>query len=451
MQVKISPFSNVKLTESTVNSLRGIVEVKTQDIDTDDVVLTVHLSLHESLDAKQYEQGQTVNLSDVVCNWSIKYPDATAERGFTIINVANTAYMDFEPILALYLSQVNCKQHLFVRPRHEQTGNLYLDGRGVCCKCHYERESVLPEESYSQIASTSLSSQRDYPTAHDWRNPCSGDAPRLQGGDSGIVLGKESYTTAFFEAFPRVGGYSTFIRGEGKDIREAEQSAWNIYQRQLNCPGHEFSRDFRGKHHDDGYGRCIHCRLTSTDALPPETLCDVCGAPTKLEHEGRHMCYKHFFEEIDVEEHAREHFSTLVESGTHLHVYAPSITYDEIAFGQYCIYTIKKWAFSLLGEDEALMRKHNSLISEYGRFLNRHYEVEFINSLLDQDEVTGEEIYPPIGDHKDHLNQWLDLVIQHTSLKDDLLFNIDFSTTKPESEFNGESLKPIHEMIKKCI
>ena len=43
----------------------------------------------------------------------------------------------------------------------------------------------------------------------------------VQGDNNGVVIntteGKESYSTAFFEAFPKE-PFSTFIRGEGKDL-----------------------------------------------------------------------------------------------------------------------------------------------------------------------------------------------------------------------------------------
>ncbi len=84
-------------------------------------------------------------------------------------------------------------------------------------------------------------------------------------GGKGLVLVKEgeSYTTAFFEAFPH--NPDTFIRGEGRTVPEAEQDAWNKFQRIRACPGHEFER--RG--YTNGCGFCKHCNMSSSKAFEP--------------------------------------------------------------------------------------------------------------------------------------------------------------------------------------
>ena len=83
-----------------------------------------------------------------------------------------------------------------------------------------------------------------------------------------------SYLTAFFEAFPT--NPSTFIRGEGSTINEAEQKAFDCLARFLACPGHEFER---GKYRN-GAGICKHCGMFSTKVFEPIDHCTVCGSPS---------------------------------------------------------------------------------------------------------------------------------------------------------------------------
>lgn len=142
----------------------------------------------------------------------------------------------------------------------------------------------------------------EYDSKYEWGFFC-------QGGTSGIVLPKgsfdkifdgdplkglaegiadeESYTTAFFEAFPK--NPSCFLRGEGKTIEEAEESCWQKYQKVLNCK-HEMERRDR----TDGYGYCKHCSYSST-VFEPLTKCCKCGKPTAYtkDYKGRWYCEKH--------------------------------------------------------------------------------------------------------------------------------------------------------------
>lgn len=80
----------------------------------------------------------------------------------------------------------------------------------------------------------------------------------VQWGGSGLVVRRESdggyYKTAFFEAFLAM-GMSTFIRGEGATLDEAEKNAFEKHNRYLACPGHEYER--RG--YTNGGGICKHC------------------------------------------------------------------------------------------------------------------------------------------------------------------------------------------------
>jgi len=149
-----------------------------------------------------------------------------------------------------------------------------------------------------------MSSKNDYDSKYDWNCFC-------QGGESGIVLpsgsfdklfsgnpieglsegisSKETYTTAFFEAFPKTP--DCFIRGEGKTIEEAEESAWKKFQKIITC-NHEMERRDR----TDGYAYCKHCSYSAT-VFEPLTKCCKCGKPTaySTDYKGNYYCKKHHF------------------------------------------------------------------------------------------------------------------------------------------------------------
>lgn len=121
----------------------------------------------------------------------------------------------------------------------------------------------------------------DYECEYQW--DCS-----VQCGDSGVVFGKErSYTTAFFEAFPN--NPSTFLRGEGETIKDAEQQCWSKYQNVLLC-NHEMER----RNRTDGYGYCKHCSYSSM-VFEPLTKCKICKKPTNYSSDikNNHYCEKH--------------------------------------------------------------------------------------------------------------------------------------------------------------
>jgi len=97
----------------------------------------------------------------------------------------------------------------------------------------------------------------------------------VQWGGSGVVLSqKGSYRTAFFESFPK--SPDTFIRGEGATVKEAEEKAFQKFEKISNCQGHEFER----RKYTSGAAICKHCGLFMSDVFEPSTKCIKCGKPT---------------------------------------------------------------------------------------------------------------------------------------------------------------------------
>ena len=89
----------------------------------------------------------------------------------------------------------------------------------------------------------------------------------VQCGDKGVVFSKKGgYTTAFFEAYPKKP--KCFIRGEGKDVEEAELNAWDKYQKIISC-NHEMERRDRV----DGYG---YSKLLKNNTEPIKKIPNEC-------------------------------------------------------------------------------------------------------------------------------------------------------------------------------
>jgi hypothetical protein len=85
------------------------------------------------------------------------------------------------------------------------------------------------------------------------------DGMFVQGGAHGVVLGPKPYRTAFVEALtPKP--LSTFIRGEGSTIAEAERACWAQYERVMACDGTgEPHGPFEPRHYENGAGFCARC------------------------------------------------------------------------------------------------------------------------------------------------------------------------------------------------
>lgn len=174
------------------------------------------------------------------------------------------------------------------------------------------------------------------PAQHPWPSDC-----YLQGGEDGIVLEEgalnaalsqpdkaleavsaalgnptelKHYRTAFVEAFPK--NPATFIRGEGKDLVEAENAAWRQWQRVSGCPNHEFER----RNYRNGAGFCIHCGLFKSKAFEPLDRCVVCDLPTcdSVDKKGRWYCTKHISHTPEADRTEAQHYMLAREKGDDL-------------------------------------------------------------------------------------------------------------------------------------
>ncbi|OXX41375.1 hypothetical protein B9J93_20135 [Vibrio sp. V17_P4S1T151] len=197
-----------------------------------------------------------------------------------------------EDVLFKYKKFRNCDHEKFV-PAISQERRIFSDGTCTCSNCGITTTAGFGEKIGTTNTFKVNLASRKYETRYDWGKT------HLQAGESGIVIsrGKGSYMTAFFEAFPKVSGFGTFIRGEGKDIDEAEKNAWEKFQKQLACVEHHWNRKVHGSVRTDGYAQCECCGLRAT-ALEPTTKCSKCEKNTAREFGDGFLCDDHFYELI---------------------------------------------------------------------------------------------------------------------------------------------------------
>lgn len=126
------------------------------------------------------------------------------------------------------------------------------------------------KKARTSIFSKMFGDGEDYDCQQPWPEDCF-----VQAGEKGIVFTpKGTYETSFFEAFPKYP--ETFIRGEGKTIKEAEEKAWKKYKKYLDCPKHEYER----RSYRNGAGFCKHCNMFASNVFEPLTRCVKCDIPT---------------------------------------------------------------------------------------------------------------------------------------------------------------------------
>lgn len=245
-------------------------------------------------------------------------------------------------VIDIYLKQTQSCEHSFVREK-DAFGKEFPDGRAICTHCELAIPDVMPKIPGMSVIS--MSCTQDVVAQHNW------GSAYVQGGGSGLVLSKKgNYTTAFVEAFPNINGFGTFLRGEGESVLAAEQACWDSYQRKLNCPGHEWSREVHGHHRTDGYARCIHCGLCTSDALKPETVCKVCQAPTTKQIGEEFVCLTHYYETPE-DERAAAYVKMMTD---HRDSDSGKAQYD---FDYRFLERLQAYAFGQMGEERYLAAK----------------------------------------------------------------------------------------------
>jgi hypothetical protein len=305
----------------------------------------------------------------------VRYPDAYHSKGFVEFIFEEGVYQNLEPLVAIeealvvYRKQVDCTHELDYSL--DEYGNRYSDGRAKCNKCNVEYDRGMPLIENRRIIS--MSSGPDISSKYDW-----GEAS-LQGGGRGIVLSKKgNYRTAFVEAFPTIDGYSTFIRGQGETVSDAEDSCWKKYTKMIECEGHDWERE-----RTDGYAKCNNCGMKAT-VLKPSTKCFICEEPTINEFEEKHMCYSHFYN-YNIDELLADEIKGMNEFS--------SSTSDECITYEFLLrYELEKYWLELLGKDK---------FTEHKRRVDtcvNYFSIYFRRNVLGQRGLKELDHYPEMND-----------------------------------------------------
>lgn len=231
----------------------------------------------------QYKFFMTASLNDIkIKSEKIKFSDL-----YRMLTLIDNMIISME-------KQQSC-EHQYVSVK-DMYGKDLNNGDIECEKCGFR--SISKEEKYNN-GKVAKSISAKYSCRKEWDHDTF-----VQCGSNGIVFSKEKhYNTAFFEAFPKIinNKDSVFIRGEGKDIIEAEEVAWNKYQKALNCKNHEWTRNFKGEERTDGYAKCVHCGISGT-FLEPTTKCIYCDEKTTNIFKKDYVCKKHYYEKHTIQE-----------------------------------------------------------------------------------------------------------------------------------------------------
>lgn len=96
----------------------------------------------------------------------------------------------------------------------------------------------------------------------------------------------------FFEVFIKG---MTYIRGEGKNLVEAEKAAWDKYQVYIVCD-HEFERFSATSQ----LGKCKHCSMKKDQMFKMLTTCNACGKHEVMHNIGHeYYCYEHYMVKLE--------------------------------------------------------------------------------------------------------------------------------------------------------
>ena len=316
----------------------------------DDGVYVLRTHLESTLPEKYWEQEKSELFTTRKGIKSLKF------KGDDPMDVAK----EFVEVVKIRKS---CKHEQF-EPLKDKFGNVFPDGRGMCAECSEVGHNIFPEikKEYpkNRFVSTSMSDDLGYVSTLEWPSDCF-----LQAGDGVVIAaykGGKNYRTGFFEAFPDIDGFGTFIRGEGESIQLAEKDCWSKYQKMFKCRDHKWVRtkDDKGNDTTSGASICSKCDMRA-DALPPTTLCKVCNEPTNMVLNGSYFCPEHYYgqniDDVIAAKKEKGKFS-LFNSGNKEYS-------EEELVDEYIIFSTRQLLYSF--EPETYTKDAESITGAYGR------------------------------------------------------------------------------------
>jgi len=299
LQIKPMIGSTAFFNEDFAKEINEIIDLSHPD-ESGDILVDMIFSTDAEDDILKPKEKKVTDLIKIDLYHSFKIP-ATDRFGqadehharveASIDKIKPSLLLDAIEKLIVMKNKTKSCVHEMIRPT-DPFGSEIKDGTGVCLACGFSMKDILKPD----LSEYPLARDGKYVSQKPW-----GRNTFVQTGDSGIVLsGKDSYETAFFEACPKLCGDSTFLRGEGKSIPEAEARCWDKFEIIKNCEKHDFTRIVSGKHVTDGYAVCTKCKLYGS-FLEPETKCVVCEKPTANKFADKVICLKHQYQQTDLE------------------------------------------------------------------------------------------------------------------------------------------------------
>ncbi len=361
IKIESSLYSSLKYKDEYINNIENLINYENE---TENDITVTYLGFPNSYEEEHQGPEKT--------SWSIFIDfidDLFEKQRFQTKDIPSVNFVgEIDNLVKRCLKAIDCKHHLIVRKTYKD--RAFPDGSGVCSECGVEAKTKAqpyffkPIENGQRVLKEGMGSGK-YVTKYLWP-----ENTGLQYGKSGIVFGKNGvYQTAFFEAFPTVSGKGTFLRGEGDDPDEAEDKAWEIYQKYLNCPEHEFTRMHRGKYRTDGCGICIHCGMFSTDAVEPETKCIICETPTNNQAGNDYICIKH-----DIDRPFEEHLQEALEVEKKMAMEGEFVNESEVYFNTLIEHKAQAKMIDYIDND----RRKNDEILRYCH----HFEHSFTGAVL---------------------------------------------------------------------
>lgn len=192
-----------------------------------------------------------------------------------------------------------------------------------------------------------------YECKKDWPEDCF-----VQGDVDGLVLGEKEGVrkTAFFEAFPAAPN-STFIRGEGNSLENAEDDAFKKLSGFLACPEHEFERK-----DDTGRGKCTQCSIEVSDVLSSTKVCRKCdNGDAGLRSDNQDYCAACYYRKVMM---GKYHFTKIADASSEMQ----SVSEDD--WGTIALNMISTRSYYMLRNKGELEGMNSRAIQSHLRGLN---------------------------------------------------------------------------------
>jgi hypothetical protein len=161
-----------------------------------------------------------------------------------------------------------------IREFQERNKNVITACRLILSELHVQNAEKIKSSMGKQRFANNPGGGERYKCQHPWPADSYLQACDAEVVKTGGPKNQEEECDAYFEAL--LLSPDTTIMADAKTIEEAENMAWEKYQKIVNCSEHEFISG--GQFNMTGI--CKHCDLILQNKFEPTTTCKVCGKVT---------------------------------------------------------------------------------------------------------------------------------------------------------------------------